>query len=396
MRLATLLPALSLVLAAVSGQAPAAQPASRYQDLAAELAARIATTMAPADRAWLSVAMIDEASQGGADQLRGELAQALSARGVRLVESAESATVVVRASCHENLRERACVADIQKGTARQVVAAARPLDARADRAARPSLETQRLVSQRAPILDAVLAGDGLVVLDPASVTRYRRGDDGWERVESQPITTARIWPRDVRGRLHVEAGRDVTHDLTHDVTHITAFLPGVVCRSASDGTRLACVDDRQPWPIGLENSGIEANRNYFLTPEGLAFFGAAPLVPDAGARWLAAGTTGALLLLDESRRSVATLAAGDDVVALNAPCTGPVVLVASAGRNGPDTLRLFRAVYRQLVPAAAPLELPGRFTALWTAAGGTAATAVAHDAGAERYEALQVRIACDR
>jgi len=110
-----------------------------------------------------------------------------------------------------------------------------------------------------------------------------------------------------------------------------------------------------------------------------------------------AGRTGALLFLDEGRRSVATIASGDDVVALNAPCAGPVVLVASAGRSErPDTLRLFRVLHRQLVPAAAPVELPGRFTALWTAPGATAAIAVAQDTSAERYDALQIRIACDR
>jgi hypothetical protein len=294
-------------------------------------------------------------------------------------------------SCLENLRERACVADIEKSQTRSVVAVTRPLDDRADRPPALSLEVQRLFSQRVPILDATLAGDRLVVLDPQFVTRYQRRDTEWQRVDAHPIVTMRIWPRDIRGRVRVDGAR------------IEAFLPGVTCRSASDGTRLACADERQPWPIGVDNMGIEANRNYFYTPEGLAFFGAAPLGPDADARWLVAGSTGALLFLDENRRVVATVRSGDDVAALNVPCAGsgdPVVLVPSSGPGErPDSLRLFRAVRRQLVPAAAPIDLPGRFTALWAAPDSRspmAATAVSYDAGAERYEVFQIRIACDR
>jgi hypothetical protein len=85
---------------------------------------------------------------------------------------------------------------------------------------------------------------------------------------------------------------------------------------------------------------------------------------------------------------------------MNAPCVGPAILVATSSRGEhEDTLRLFRPVRRQLIPAAAPVELPGRFAALWPAAAATpssAAIAVSHDADADRYEAFQIRIACDR
>jgi hypothetical protein len=381
--------------------APAsAQPPSPYQDVASELVAKIGsalTSMTPspgAEPATLTFNTVDDADQSGQRQLQAEIARALAARGVRLSETpAGPSPASVRVSCLDNLRERACVADIQKGAARTVVAATRPLDARTVRPAPVSLELQPLFSQRAQILDAAVVsdrdrGDRLVVLDPQAVTRYQRGDNGWQRVDAQPIAARRVWPRDLRGRVRVDSSR------------VDAFLPGVVCRSTGDGARLACVDDREAWPIGLDNTGIEANRNYFHTPEGLTFFGAAPLgagAGDANARWLVAAPTGALLLLDESRRSVATLASGDDVVALNAPCAGPVVLVASSGRGErPDTLRLVRVVRRQFVPVAAPVELPGRLTALWAAPGATAATAVSRDAGADRYDAFQIRIACDR
>jgi len=363
----------------------AAQPPSPYQEIATDLAVKIAAALPAGGPAALSFVTIDGADQPDVRQLQTEIARALAARGVRVTENSTAASNVrVRVSCSDNLRERACLADIQTGASRQAVAATRALDPRAERPPMVSLDVQPLFSQRAPILDAVVSGDRLVVLDPQALTRYQRSDAGWQRIDAQPIVAARVWPRDVRGRVRIDGAR------------IDVFLPGTICR-AGDGMRLACADERQPWPIGIDNTGVEANRNYFYTPEGVAFFGAAPLSGDANARWLAAGQSGALLLLDEDRRSVATIASGDDVAALNAPCAGPVVLVASSGRGDrPDTLRLFHVLHRQLVPAAAPVELPGRFTALWAVPGASVATAVAQDAGAERYDAFQIRLACDR
>jgi len=391
----------------------AAQPPSPYQDVVSELAGKIASALATlgtmtgsssGEPAALAVSTVDEAGQDGQRPLQAEIARALIARGVRLSDSPGTSAAKVRVSCLDNLRERACVADLQKGAARTVVAATRPLDERSSRPASLSLEVQPLFSQRSPILDAVVVrddrGDRLFVLDPQSLTRYQRGDGGWQRVDRQSIATmspgspgspGRLWPRDLRGRLRVDGSR------------VDAFLPGVVCRSGGDGARLACVDEREAWPIGLDNTGIEANRNYFHTPEGLAFVNAAPLGPgdtvdsDANARWIVAAPAGALQLLDASRRSIGTIASGDDVVALNAACAGPVVLVAASGRGErPDTIRLVRVVHRQLVPVAAPVEMPGRLTALWAAPGSATATAVSRDAGAERYDALQIRIGCDR
>ena len=406
MHMATRVLTLSLTIAPLS-----AQPPSPYQDLAIELAAKIAAALPSAQSTTLSFITIDGvdsadmADRSTVTQAQAEIARALTARGVRIVERAPGAPAV-RVSCLENLRERACVADIETGSTRHVVAATRPLDPRTNRGAPLTLDMQPLFSQRAPILDVALASDRLVVLDPRALTRYQRSDAGWQRADSQPIATSRVWPRDVRGKLRLDGGR------------LEVFLPGLVCRGTSDATRLACAaadDVRQPWPLGIDNTGIEANRNYFLTPEGLPFFAAAPLGPDANARWLVAGSSGALVFLDESRRSVATVASGDDVAALSAACAGPagpvgsvgnvgnvgnlgnLVLVASSGRSaGPDTLRLFRAVQRQLIPAAGPVELPGRFTALWAAPDATSAIAVSHDAGADRYEAFHIRISCDR
>src|SRR5438034_4270636 len=120
---------LSLVIIPLS-----AQPPSPYQDVATELAAKIAAALSPAEPPILSFIAVDGADQAASIQAHAEITRALIARGVRVVDRGAAATIV-RVSCFENLRERACVADILTGTTRNVVAATRPLDPGANRVA---------------------------------------------------------------------------------------------------------------------------------------------------------------------------------------------------------------------------------------------------------------------
>src|SRR5204863_6242379 len=134
----------------------------------------------------------DGADQAVSTQADAEIRRAVIARGVRIVDRADAAPIV-RVSCFQNLRERACVADVQKGATRSVAAATRPLDSGANRAPMAALDMQPIFTQRAPILDVALAGDRALVLDPESVTRYQRTESGWQRADSQPIRHLRVW-----------------------------------------------------------------------------------------------------------------------------------------------------------------------------------------------------------
>jgi hypothetical protein len=364
------------------------QPAAPAATLPSELAAKIATDVAPATEITLAIAA-DENEKGSA-ALRDELVRTLRARGIRALDRGDGLASVT-ASCGSNLRERVCLAEIVKpGGDRRVAAATRPhdVDSAADRGAPLSLELRPVFGQRAPILDVALAGDRLLVLDPGALTLYQRGTAGWQRLESRAVTSSRPWPRDMRGRLRLEG------------TTVDALLPGASCRANVDLSGLSCADDRQPWPLGIDNTGVDASRNFFSTPEGLPFYAAAPLASDAaGARWVLVDRFGALIFLDATRQMLASAGTADDIVALGATCgVGAHVLVASsrAGSDRGDVLRLFRVSERQLIAAAAPLEVPGIVTALWAAPGATIATAVAHDIDADRYEAFQIAIACDR
>jgi hypothetical protein len=369
------------------GATLAAQPpGGSFTDLAAELAERIVAALAknaPAVAATVKAAD-DPAEQTG---IMRDVARELTTRGIRVTGGAPSAGgAVVIVGCGENLRERSCVADIRRGDAHEVVAAVKPYVGSPDSGrSLHFLEATPVVGQTSPILDIAVTTDRLLVLDPSAVTVYRRSADTWQRVESRPLAPARTWPRDVRGRLRV-AGSTVD-----------AFLPATVCRATIESSIISCVDHRDAWPLPVDNSGLDAVRNTFQTPEGVTFVSAAVLDGETDARAAIVDGSGNLALLGESRAPIATIGKADDLAAVSV-CGGGTHLLTSTRTAGAatDSLTLWRIVGRRTVAAATPLVVPGRITALWAAPGAPEATLVVHDAGAGRYEAFQVRVACAR
>jgi hypothetical protein len=370
---------------------------SPFHDLRVELAEKIAAIVG-------SQPVVVSAPGDDADGV-ADLDALLRARGVRLADRAAGATSIA-VSCAVNVRDRACIAEITKdGGSREVVAATRPLTASAA-AVRPpalALDARPLFAQRTPILDVAATPDGkrLIVLEPSAVALRQWTPAGGvsDVVDSRPVQTARVWPRDLRGRVNAA-------QIPFDV-----FLPGVTCRGDVDPLRVSCADETAPWP-GLPNGGVEAARNYFTTPEGRTFVSAAAVAGETSARWLIADPQGALTLLDEKRSTIAKLAAaGDDVAGVRASCAaGPFVVVSNrvigreADAGDVDELRLYRVAGRELVPSASPLRLPGTLTALWSATSllgsidspASCAIAVVHDGIADRYEAFHISVSCAR
>src|SRR5262245_53928093 len=141
-----------------------------------------------------------------------------------------------------------------------------------------ALEIRSIVTQRAPMLDVAVIGDDIVILEPRQV-KIRRSNEAADSVPaaaSLPLPHDQVWPRDLRGRLRVTA------------SEISGFLPAVSCNGRMRPLSVTCGASESSWPLGLDNAGIVGNRNYFLTPEGFAFYGAAPLGGSAPERWLVA------------------------------------------------------------------------------------------------------------
>jgi hypothetical protein len=149
-----------------------------------------------------------------------------------------------------------------------------------------------------------------------------------------------------------------------------------------------------PWPVGIENTGLEAGRNYFLTPEGLPFYSAAALGARAGARWLVAGRDGTVRFLDGSRDAIAAGPSVDDVAAVSAPCDQESYILAGVLVEGHEAVRLLQVSDQRMVPVASPVFLPGKLTALWSTSAAATVTAVTRDVSGDRYDAFLVTVSC--
>jgi hypothetical protein len=378
-------PFLTMLLVFALVAAVRVQVTSPYQDLAPDLAARIASAI-PAGTTLVSIVAAPDTESDDITPILADVSSRLVARGLTVSAPNEGAPAI-RLSCLRNLRERTCAAEIRMGTARDVMMVSRADNStsRAGSGGSPSIVRRLLFSQRALILDVALVADRLLVLDVNVLSIYQRTAEIWQRVDSLPLPT-RTWPRDPRGTLRVENGS------------VEVWVPGFRCTVSMGPTLMSCGDLQRAWPLGIDNRGLEAGRNFFTTPEGQSFYSVATLADTAGARWIIAGPDGALTWLDAGRRSAGNAGSGDDVAGLSAACGTDSLLVTIdhvPGRSG-DVLTLFQAVRRRLVPIGPPVTLAGTATALWSSPGAEAATLIVHDADAARYEAFQISIDCGR
>jgi hypothetical protein len=175
-----------------------------------------------------------------------------------------------------------------------------------------------------------------------------------------------------------------------------AFLPGVTCRGTLAPFALGCADESEPWPLGLDNSGVAPSRNTLSTPEGVRFYEAAAI---GGGRWIVVAEPGVLTLLDAQRRQAGRLEASDHVAGLAGSCGGDasyVVTTARGGESAGETIRLARVSGDRLVAMPSSLVLPGVMMSLWSPSDGGAATAIAYDPDTGRYAAFRVSLSCAR
>ena len=374
-----------IVLLAAAAPAGAQRPTA-FDALVPELVAKIASTLPARTQVTVTAVTADDADDGPV--IRAAVATQLTARGLRVVSGGASTTIAI--GCGHNLVERVCVADIRGEGRDQIATVTRPLvGATGASPAFPSLALQLrpLVSEQLPILDAVVLGERLLVLDTLALNVFEQKDGVWRVVQSRPIQAPRSWPRDPRGRIHAQAGR-------FDIS-----LPGVVCTGRIEPLDVTCSEAQQPWPVGLANAGLEPGRNYFRTPEGLAFYAAARVGINGAERWVIADSDGALQILNDARRPGGAIGPGDDVAALFTQCvTGTFAVSASHnGPDGADVLRLSQLLGDRLVQMpASPVVVPGSLTALWQGLDGHSATVVTHDVNAGRYDAFQASISCSR
>jgi hypothetical protein len=429
--------------------------ASNLGDTARQLADRVAAVTGPGSIA-LNVSNRSSLDEKSVREVRVALEGELRGQGVRVV-NAEQAMGAVNVVLSESLREFVWTAEIVIGTdAPRVVLASLPRSAAGSgfAAALPiTLKKTWLFSQAERILDAAVVDSGgpggagasgglpasarLLVLDGTRVAAYRQQGGRWELEASLPITVARAFPRDLRGRLLL--GRDHLFDV---------YLPGTFCRSnAAMPLALRCVASDDPWPltswpltsgpltsgrvtsgsvasganttgaaaIAADGSGVRAffasSRNFFtgaLSP-GIgkifnvpAFYSAAVLPRQGYTLWAVAAVDGSAHVIDGvTDQAIRGARWGSDVAAVRSGCGSGTQLLISGEGEAPqdrevsrDHLRAFEIADREPVAVSPALEFEGAITALWTDAGGTSALVVVKREDTGWYEASRITISC--
>ena len=415
---------------------PSLLVASNLGDTARQLADRIASATGPGSVA-LDVANRSSLDEKSVREVHSALQAELRAQGVHVV-AADQAVGTVDVVLSESLREYVWTAEIAIGTdqARVVFASLPRIGNASHAAALPiTLKKTPFFSQEQPILDAALidstgagistgvgvsASARLLVLDATRVAVYRQQSGHWELDASLPITVARAFPRDLRGRLLLR--RDHLFD---------AYLPGTFCRSsASMPLTLTCSPTDDPWPLAsgpqasgqfaADDAGPGAVRGFYATSRNFftgalspgigkistvpSFYSAAELPRPGYTLWAVAAVDGSVHVIDGvTDQTIRGARWGSDLAVVHSSCGVGMQLLVS-GDSDPqrdtsrdadrDHLRAFEIPDREPVAVSVPLEVDGAVTALSSDPTGVSAVAIVKREDTGWYEANRIIVTC--
>jgi len=379
--------------------------ASNLSDAARQLALKIGSVTGPGAVA-LEITNKSSLDDRSVRDIRSSLEAELRAEGVRTA-SVDQAMGTVQVTLSESVREYVWAAEITIGSDEKKIALVslpRPPSSGFSSAAMPIvLRRTLLFAQEQPILDAVVVdvsgGSRLLILDESSVTVYHQQSGRWEQEAALPITHARAFPRDPRGRLLLR--RDHLFDI---------YLPGTLCRSnAAMPLTLACSANDDPWPLTADDNSVRAffapTRNFFtgaLSP-GIgkisavpAFYSVAPIPRASYTLWAFAAVDGSIHLVDGFTDQVLpNVRWGSDVASLRSSCgSGTQILAASSGDPERDSARAFEIPDREPVAVSSAIDLDGHVVALWPETNGSNAIAIVKREDTGWYEANRISISC--
>jgi len=387
--------------------------ASDWSSAEKQLAQKIAAVTGPGAAA-LSIQNRSSLGKRDTEIVQNGMESALQEVGVHLVNN-EQAAASIALSLSENQIAYVWIAEVRQGAAESaVVMVSVPRTAATARlpdSMPMTLVKTLLWSGNKPILDvAILEGDAsptrIAVLSPEDLSLYRMQAGKWQAEQKLSINHLKPWPLDLHGRLIPT--RDHALDL---------YLPGVFCQTASAAT-LNCRESDDPWPLGIISTPSAGSstapllaafftprRNFFtgvITPT-LGKFSAAPkfysaafLPRDKYVLWLFAATDGKLHILDGIRDQVSGTDWGSDIATVRTNCgAGWQVLATNADDQSGDSVRAYELPDRDPIAVSAPINLPGKISALWAQANGDNAIAVAKNPETGSYEAYRLTVACN-
>jgi hypothetical protein len=410
------------ILAFACLRVPAAGAAGAWDEAAGELAGRILARVRLRPILMVEVKNQSSLASSDVDEITQALLAWLRRRGARVLKSARP-TALVSVTLSENLQSLVWVAEIRRTAqpgqpeSREVVVMEVPRPQPEQAPAQPEALVIRkapLYEQEAPILDLAIlpppaatapmaptpGAARLLVLDTQKVSLLAKLGTEWIVEQSAPVVRQRPWPRDPRGRI-----------MLHQDGTLEVYTPGTACAgSLEPALSLQCREGSEAWPLGTNHSTemraeFSPDRNFFDGKVSFGageqtvppFFSAASVAKASGVMRVFAGTDGQARVYTQGSEAVLTHDGwGSDIVALESDCSAaPLVLATRPG--GPeetDSIQAYIINGNSVAEASSPVEFSGPVTALWPAADGRSAMAVAQNLKAGKYEAFTLSMAC--
>jgi hypothetical protein len=319
--------------------------------------------------------------------------------GVRVVKP-ETAVAEVKIIFSEDWQGYVWIAMIQQGPSQQLVMKRFPRAERnvASRTPVLTLRKNSIWQQDEPILDFYADNQNLVVLEPTEVAMYTNDSGQWRQRYTLAINHSQTWPRDLRGRLHINGFQ------------MRASLPGTLCSGTLSPPSLDCHASDDPWPLepGQLIAFYSARRNFFngvlAGPNAgasvIAFFSGATWPMGDQRQWLFAGTDGHARLYQRDLSAPAAVfnGWGSNLAVIHSGCGSGWQVLASAPTDNihPDALQALEAVGRDLQPVSAAVDLSGAVSAMWTAGkNNETVNAVMQSPATGKYEAIVLTVSCN-
>lgn len=273
-------------------------------------------------------------------------------------------TVEVTATFSENLKGYVLIAEIHHDTETSVEMASVPRPSAVASSPGFRLERRFLWEQERPILDLLVIGGQMLVLDTIGLTRYEQRDSQWRKAEAAALEFPSV--RDPRGRITVMENSVATEvaGLTCHGTWQPALA--VECQPGGRFTALRNTIEENGWPA------------YFTHAE-------------MGGDHIVAAADGRTYIYDSTRKQLGVAGDWGDFVVVSSPCAGAKIVAAASTSN---TLAIFDLVNHNPGRVGDSMELAGLVTAMWPM--GDTALAVIRNKSTDRYEAYSIGVACGR
>ena len=273
--------------------------------------------------------------------------------------------VEITATLSRNLKGYLLIAEMHRENENivEMASVARPITI-PETAAGLRLDRRLLWEQEVPILDVIVVGDQMLVLDTAGVARYQQRDSKWQKEEAEALDIPPV--RDPRGRL------------TLNENSLIAEAAGLTCRGTwKPSVAIEC----QP------GGRFMAGRNTMEEAGGQPYFTHAEI----GGDHVVGASDGRTYVYDAAHKQLSVSDAWSDFAVVANSCAGPKIIAAYSATN---SLATFDLVNHSPVRVSDSMEVPGPAMAIWPA--GSAALAVVRNKDTNRYEAYSIAVDCGR